>query len=109
MYELFSGLTLQESLRTLFRGPCCVRSPHCKHLAGSIPQSTAKGVKAGRSNPHSAAPPRVGALVRLRATDKNRKKHEERSRSSGREILAAWKSAVQPSFYRARFLARVGV
>lgn len=45
-------------------------------------------------------------MVMLKATGKKRKKCEEGSRSSGRVVLAAWKSVVQPGFHRARFLTR---
>lgn len=92
-------MILQESLRALFRGPCCVRSLRCEHSAGSIPWSTAQGAKAGQCHPHGAAPPWVGAVARLKATSKKGKEREKGSRSLGTEILAACKSVVQPGFH----------
>lgn len=75
--------------------------------AASTPQSTAQGAKASQCCPHGAAPPHVGALVRLKTTAKKKnQKPEEGKRSSGREILAAWKSLVQTSFCRDGFLTR---
>lgn len=98
---LFLELILQERLGALLRVACCVRS-HCNANSqqAAYPRAQLR-----------ECTPRVGALDRLqvesyRQKKKKKRNHERGNRSSGSsdgEILAAWKSVVQPAFPKAKY------